>query len=81
MTFVPYFEYLRSEPWKLKAEAAKARAGHRCQVCNSADRLDVHHRTYERLGRELDSDLTVLCRPCHQLFEDYLAQQRERRSA
>ena len=27
--------------------------------------LDVHHLTYERLGREKDEDLRVLCRACH----------------
>lgn len=30
--------------------------------------LDVHHRTYERLGNESPDDLTVLCRDCHKLF-------------
>jgi len=25
----------------------------------------VHHRTYERLGRELAGDLVVLCSACH----------------
>jgi hypothetical protein len=28
----------------------------------------VHHRTYERFGREDTGDLTVLCRRCHTLF-------------
>jgi hypothetical protein len=27
--------------------------------------LDVHHRSYARLGAELPADLEVLCRPCH----------------
>lgn len=28
--------------------------------------LEVHHRTYERRGRERDSDLVALCWACHE---------------
>lgn len=28
-------------------------------------RLDVHHLTYERFGKELLADLQILCRKCH----------------
>ena len=30
-----------------------------------AYRLEVHHLTYERIGREHPDDLIVLCPPCH----------------
>jgi len=30
-------------------------------------RLEVHHLTYERLGRERPDDLLVLCERCHSL--------------
>jgi hypothetical protein len=33
--------------------------------CRSKDGLQVHHRTYERLGEEVPEDLTVLCLSCH----------------
>jgi 5-methylcytosine-specific restriction endonuclease McrA len=66
-----YGNYLRSAAWHEAAAAAVARAGGCCQVCG-ADRwlvrLDVHHNTYERLGRERPADLVVLCRGCHRLF-------------
>lgn len=68
-----YYEYLRSDEWKEKAEKAKAEAGNRCQTCNRSraeTQLDAHHRTYEHLGNERPGDITVLCRDCHQLFED-----------
>lgn len=65
-----YRDYINSPAWKKKSDAAKERAKYRCQVCNTKDEiLDTHHRTYERLGRELESDLIVLCRSCHTLFE------------
>lgn len=68
-----YYRYIQSQGWREKAEEAKARAGNRCQVCNRSRaevQLDAHHRTYERLGNELPEDITVLCRECHQLYED-----------
>ena len=68
-----YYEYLRSDEWREKAERAKAEAGNRCQTCNRSraeTQLEAHHRTYEHLGNERPGDITVLCRDCHQLFED-----------
>ena len=70
-----YQAYLLSEDWRRKAEAAKKRAGYRCQVCNR-DRsevlqLEAHHRTYEYLGEERAADLTVLCNECHDLFSKH----------
>jgi hypothetical protein len=65
-----YEEYLKSEYWQLVSKAVKARAGYRCQVCNSQHDLQAHHRTYEHRGRELEhlDDLTCLCRRCHAVF-------------
>lgn len=62
---VNYDDYIQSREWRKKAEAAKKRAGYRCQVCNGQDNLEAHHRTYERLGHEHDTDITVLCEKCH----------------
>ncbi len=69
---VDYDDYMQSAEWQEQANAAKGRAGHRCQVCNrpaTAVTLEAHHRTYERLGQERAEDLTVLCRDCHALYE------------
>ena len=69
---INYHEYIRSEEWRRKADAAKKRAGYRCQLCNTPDSmaaLEAHHRTYERLGNEEAGDITVLCDECHDLFE------------
>lgn len=63
-----YRAYLRSAEWRAKREWALERAGHRCQVCNRTGSLEVHHRTYERLGAELPGDLIVLDDRCHGLF-------------
>lgn len=70
---VEYFSYIDHPDWKKKANKRRAEAGMRCQVSNHSvwetASLDVHHRTYERLGREESNDLTVLCRRCHEVYE------------
>jgi 5-methylcytosine-specific restriction endonuclease McrA len=60
-----YEEYLQSPEWRIRAEDAKHRGRWECALCASHENLEVHHRTYVRLGRELPSDLVVLCRRCH----------------
>lgn len=75
-----YYEYIKSPAWKRKADAAKERAGNRCQVCNRSKdevQLDAHHRTYERLGHERPEDITVLCHDCHGLYEKNKKQRRK----
>jgi hypothetical protein len=63
-----YQDYLRSPEWQNKRTWALKWADYRCQVCNSPDRLEVHHRTYQNLGQELPGDLTVLCHKHHKLL-------------
>jgi len=70
-----YHEYLLSPQWQIKRSAAIEAAGHRCQVCNSPDNLEVHHRTYERLGHEEPGDMTVLCATCHGLHSSRMNKQ------
>lgn len=67
-----YNVYLQSTHWRnLRAEKIRE-VGYRCEGCQTAydvwepgQSLDVHHKTYERLGFELLEDLEVLCRECH----------------
>lgn len=63
---MPYTEYLQTDEWAHTRQAALKRAHYRCQLCNSKQNLHVHHRTYERLGKEAAHDLVVLCEICHQ---------------
>lgn len=60
-----YRSYLNSPTWRTKRNAALKRANYRCSRCGSKRDPNVHHKTYERLGNELDSDLEVLCFTCH----------------
>jgi hypothetical protein len=65
---VNYAEYILSDEWKARREAALSRAGNRCQLCGAKKHLHVHHNTYENLGHERDEDLIVLCQPCHDVY-------------
>ena len=63
-----YAEYLRSDHWREVREIKLRSANFICELCDGRvgdGRLDVHHLSYERLGHEMESDLQVLCRPCH----------------
>jgi 5-methylcytosine-specific restriction endonuclease McrA len=62
---IDYATYISSVEWRLKAHDAKRRAGWVCMLCEATTALEVHHRTYARLGRELPTDLVVLCWRCH----------------
>ena len=37
-----------------------------CETCGERRRLEAHHTSYEREGRETVDDLRMLCRDCHQ---------------
>ncbi len=63
--FASYNEYLKSSHWKDVRERALKQADRKCSMCTNRARLNVHHRTYARLGAEWDNDVVVLCRSCH----------------
>lgn len=67
-----YYDYLKSAEWQQIARQVKERAGFRCQVCNSQERLVAHHRSYAHLGDETANmgDLVCLCTPCHERFHE-----------
>jgi hypothetical protein len=58
-------QFLNGRTWRIRADERKHAAGFRCEQCGARTVLDVHHLTYENVGRERDEDLIVLCRRCH----------------
>lgn len=65
---VDYQTYIKSARWKSKARAARRRAEYRCEDCSTGrPPLEVHHKTYARLGYERMSDLLVVCGNCHKI--------------
>ena len=63
-----YLEYINSIEWKELSSDIKRSRHYRCEACGSIKRLQCHHVTYNRLGREKRSDLFVLCRDCHSKY-------------
>jgi hypothetical protein len=60
-----YFAYLDSPEWWAIRKLVLRRAEYRCERCDKRGALEVHHRTYCRLGDESSDDLEVLCPACH----------------
>jgi len=77
MTKSEYKEYLLTKKWREFRQEALTAAGDACQVCNSSENLQVHHRTYENLGHERPDDVTVLCKRCHAFYHQILQDQLE----
>lgn len=76
-----YRAHIASPEWARIRRAALERSGYCCALCGRSKQtlrmhgmhLEVHHRTYVRLGHELPEDLTVLCAGgrggCHALAD------------
>ena len=76
-----YEARINSEPWrKLRAKLIKTR-GDQCESCHKRLPLELHHKTYERLGRELAADLVLLCSECHKVADVVRARRGRIRSA
>lgn len=75
---VDYTEYMKSPEWKARKKKALARQVDGCAICCSTKKLQVHHRTYKRLGHELETDLVVLCGRCHRTFHGILVRRPEK---
>lgn len=62
-----YDLYLVSDKWKAIRKNAIESSNRKCINCGSKIYLQVHHKTYDRLGNEDLNDLAVLCKECHVL--------------
>jgi hypothetical protein len=56
--------YYVTQLWKNRKDAYYRKHSYECP-CGARRNLQLHHRTYVRLGAELDSDLEYKCEPCH----------------
>jgi hypothetical protein len=58
--------YYQTDHWRRLRRLAISRWQGRCALCNSSSgEMNVHHRHYQSLGAEVESDLILLCRMCH----------------
>lgn len=64
--YADYADYLKSSHWeRLRAAYWQADDTPKTCFCGETDGLQLHHRTYTRLGAEEFSDLLPMCAPCH----------------
>ena len=59
-----YHAYLKSDAWQAKRRKILKIAGYKCRDCGE-HATEVHHETYKRIYNERLTDLTALCRKCH----------------
>jgi 5-methylcytosine-specific restriction endonuclease McrA len=67
---VNYYQYINGPEWKARRARHLLTYKKRCQACHRTQDIQVHHRTYDRMGDELDTDLAVLCQRCHGLVHE-----------
>lgn len=65
-----YDGYLKSEEWRARREKVMQRCDGVCEGCGNAKAVQVHHLTYERVGREMLFDLVGICAQCHSGVHD-----------
>lgn len=73
--FDSYQDYIRSQHWQDMRRRFYASGAYKgcCWCCGRRNvPLEIHHRTYKRMGHELISDLVALCRECHRESHDFL---------
>lgn len=68
-----YKRYLRSNAWAIRKNTYYRRHNRQCAACGSWKRIQLHHVSYENLGKEPDQDLVPLCyrdhRSAHQAHQ------------
>lgn len=65
-----YSVYLKSDEWREKRRRVLERDKHICQGCLSRTATQVHHLTYEHVGRELLFELVSICDECHEIAHE-----------
>ena len=70
-----YKDYLKSEHWiNLRKRFYNSKKVKRikevynkvlCEFCYGYENLNLHHRTYKRIGCERLDDLVIVCKECH----------------
>jgi hypothetical protein len=64
-----YKQQLQTKEWKAKRLEILERDGHKCTVCESTEKLQVHHLYYRKTKKAWEypnKALITLCRTCHE---------------
>jgi|SRR5581483_7029737 len=71
--WIPYREYLLTKWWRCKRNTKLKSTDYRCERCGE-EATQVHHKHYQTMWREKNSDLESLCETCHQCEHECLVQ-------
>ena len=72
-----YVNYMKSEEWQQKRKDRLLIDNYECCMCGRTTRLECHHVTYKRLGREdVRTDLATLCHDCHVRLHRFYSRKR-----
>lgn len=66
-----YEGYINSSSWERRRVAYFAKHPKVCVACGSNKKIQLHHKTYDRMGAELDGDLAPLCEFCHSTLHQW----------
>jgi hypothetical protein len=69
LEYKTYSDYLQSGKWRKRKEHFVIIHPKICSKCSSTNKIECHHRTYSRIGEELDIDLMWFCHKCHNFVE------------
>lgn len=78
---------IRSKYWKSLRQKRLKQCNYSCEHCgwknqgyDKSRTLDLHHKTYKRLGSEHEEDIEVLCSLCHEKADRQRAETGKRKS-
>ena len=61
-----YQRYIHSIKWRKFKRRILLQRGQACEACGVGGiALELHHKTYDRLGCESPDDVSLLCHECH----------------
>ena len=75
-----YKAVLASPHWKALKRRLLTECDGRCERCGIRAALELHHETYERLGRERDEDVELVCGRCHEIADEERAARSQERA-
>lgn len=64
-----YNAYMSSPEWRAFRRKVFDRDRYLCVYCGAGGRLECHHLTYKRFGRERLSDCVTVCPTCHKIAD------------
>lgn len=67
-----YKNYLRGKHWKTFRKRMKREKKYECYICGTKHKLQLHHRSYSKLGEESKNQMLWVCQFHHSLIHKTL---------